>query len=429
MRGLLYVWSLVERFGASAISLVGNIALAAMLTPDDFGLVAMLSVFTSLVYSLIDCGMSDGLLRECAPSRCDFNTLFYFNVATGTAICLLFVVLSPCVACFFGRAELQPVTAMLGVGAVFSGLSIAQTARLRSMLRFRHVALINLGSIVLALTVALFMAWKGCRYWSLVELQVGFSFFYWLLLVVSSRWQLRWEFDVERFRQLWRFGVNLLLSTLVVQLSQNIVAALLGKFYSAVQAGFMGQAQKLQQAPVSALEVGVSNATYVLVAKEDACRQDEAFVRVYRMFTLLMLVGCALGIVLARPLIELIFPERWLPTVPYLRLLLCWAMVYPVGSYMSVMLKLRGRTGVLRNIIVIERVAIVIAALSLWRWGVSAMIMAFVLISALALVAYFHYVGRHSSLRPKRLFAIYFMNLFIALVLSSLVFFVFRVFV
>lgn len=401
------------------MSLVGNILLAALLTPDDFGLVAMLGVFTSLVYALIDCGMSDALLREQAPSWRDFNTLFFFNVAVGLTIALLFVALSPWVANLFGRDELQPVMAALGAGAVFSGMAIAQTTRLRSQLRFRRVAFINIGAISLALIVALLMAWQGMRYWALVELQVGFSVFYWLLLVIASRWQLRWEFDKARFKQLWRFGVNLLVSTLVVQVSQNIVAAVLGRFYSATQAGYMGQAQKLQQAPVAALEGGVSNATYVQVAKEtDPARQDQAFLHMFRIFTLVLLIGCGLGIVLSRPVISMLFPDRWLPTVPYLRLLLCWAMVYPLGGFMMVMLKLRDRTAIVRNIILVERVAIILAALLLWRWGVAAMLAAFIVISALAALCCFWQCSRVSTISLTRFIAIYFTHLLLSALIT-----------
>ena len=406
-----YFWSLTERFGASAVSLVGNILLAALLVPDDFGLVAMLGVFTSLVYALIDCGMSDALLREPEPSRRDFNTLFYFNVAAGLLIALLFVAMSPLVAWLYGRDELQPVMAVLGLGAVFSAMTIAQTTRLRSQLQFNRLALINIGAVSLALAVALLMAWCGLHYWALVELQVGFAAFYWLLLAVTSTWQLRWEFDTVRFRLLWRFGVNLLASTIIIQLSNNIVAALLGKFYNVTQAGYMGQAQKLQQAPIAALEGGVSNATYVQVAKlTDPEAQDQAYVRIYRIFTLILLVGCALGIVLARPLVGWLFPDRWLPTVPYLQLLLAWAMVYPLGGFFMVMLKLRDLTAVVRHIIIAERSAIILAALALWPWGVPAMIVAFTLISAFAALCYVWQIARVSTISPSRLLTIYLIN-------------------
>lgn len=414
MRLSHYIWSLVERFGASALSLIGNIALAAMLTPDDFGLIAMLGVFTSVVYALVDCGLSDGLLREANPSRRDFNTLFYFNVTVGVAIGLVFVLISPSVATLFHRTELRGVMSALGLGAVFCGLSISQATRLRSMMRFRHLAIINIASVAIALSASLLMAWHGCGYWSLVTLQVGYSLAYCLMLALSLRWELCWEFDVARFKQLWGFGVNLLFSTLVIHVSQNIIASVIGQHSSATQAGYMGQAQKLQQTPVSALETSVSNTTFVSVAKEPSSRQDAAFVRVYSLFTLALLTSCLMGIVLSKALISCIFPVRWMPVAPYLQLLLCWAMVYPVGNFLTVMLKLRNRTAAIRNIIVIERIAIIISALTLYRQGIPIMIGAFTIASLLAVLCYMWQCSQLSTIHLSQLVRIYLFNLLLA---------------
>lgn len=420
MKWAHYIWSLTERLGASAVSLVGNIVLARLLLPDDFGLVAMLGVFTAVSYALVDCGLSDGLLREAAPSRRDFNTLFFFNTAAALVVALLFVAAAPCVAALFRQPEAQPIMAVLGLGALFSGLSIAQATRLRSQMRFRHLALINIGAITAALAVAVVMAWRGMRHWALVELQVGFSAFYLLLLLLTSRWQLRWEFDVARFRQLWRFGVNLLCSAIVVQLSQNILASVLGRHYNATQAGYMGQAQKLQQTPVNAVEAGISNATFVLVSKQPtAALQDATFVRVFGRFCFVLTMLCGGAMALSEPLIECIFSARWLPAVSYLRLLLCWALVYPLGHYLMVLLKLRNATGVIRNIIVTERLAIIAAALLLHRWGVTAMIGAFALISAVAVVSYMRHCARRSGITVATLLAAYGSALFWAVLVAA----------
>ena len=86
MRLLHLLWALFERFGANIISFVGNIVLCYLLSPDDFGLLAMLGVFSALVFTLIDCGLGDALLMHKSPSRRDFNTVFYFNVAVGVLL-------------------------------------------------------------------------------------------------------------------------------------------------------------------------------------------------------------------------------------------------------------------------------------------------------------------------------------------------------
>ncbi len=337
MKLVYYIWSFIERFGTSLISFVGNLVLAYLLTPEHFGMVAMLGVFTSLISTLVDCGLSDGLLRESKPTDRDFNTLFFFNLATGIALALLYLALSPIVAWYLGQPELQPVMAVMGSGAILSGLSIAQMTRLRSQLRFRHVAAISVGSISITLVVAILMAANGCGYWSLVALQVGYSGFMVLLLALTTRWHLRWEFDVARFKQLWRFGVNLLVSTLFTQLSQNIFAFVFGKFYSPVQAGYMGQAQKLQQTPTNALEGAISSTSFVLIAKQtEPQARRKAIVRMLGYVTLANSLLCGALIGLGGVIIDILLPDRWLPTIPYLRLLAVWGLVVPDCSFWGI---------------------------------------------------------------------------------------------
>ncbi len=421
MKLIYYIWSFVERFGTSLISFAGNLVLAYLLSPADFGMVAMLGVFTSLIFTLVDCGLSDGLLRESNPTDRDFNTLFFFNLATGTALALLYLALSPLVAWYMGIPQLQPVMAVMGSGAVLSGLSIAQLTRLRSKLRFRHIAAINVGSITLALVVAVTMAVNDFGYWSLVALQVGYAGFIVLLLAITTRWHLRWEFDVARFKQLWRFGVNLLISTLFTQLSQNIFAFVLGKFYSPVQAGYMGQAQKLQQTPTNALEGAISTTSFVLIAKQtDPEARRQAILRMLGIVTLAVSLLCGTLIGLGGVIIDLLLPDKWLPTVPYLRLMAVWGLVYPVCNFMGIIFKLYDRTQVIRNVVIVEKALIVIAALVLYRWGIAAAILGATAISAAALCIYIHQASRVTSIPATRLLTTYLLNLLPAIPLAAL---------
>ena len=387
MKQRTYIWSAIERLGVSGISLLGNVVLALLLSPSDFGLIAMLGVFTSLVYALIDCGLADALLREEAPSNRDFNTLFYFNVAIGLLLWLVFVALAPMVAHFFAHPELQPIMSVLGASALFTGLSISQAARLRNQLHFQKLAFIGMGAIALALLVAVVMAWRGCGYWALVELQVGYAAFYFLFLLVGSHWSLRLEFDLPRFKQLWQFGANLLLSTIFTQVTQNILAFVLGKFYNPMQAGYMGQAQKMQQAPVNAIEGSISNAGYVLAAQSwQPEERQRSLRRSFALLTLSLSAACCGLLSVSAPLVTSLFPERWQPVIPYLRLLLCWGLVYPLNGYMMMVFKLAGRTALVRNVQIIEKSVIVAMALSLSHLGIPVMILSFVGVSLVSLL-------------------------------------------
>ena len=160
MRFVFFIWSLIERFGGNVVSLLGNVLLSYLLSPDDFGMVTMLGVFSSLIFVLIDCGMSDGLLRMKEPSRKDFNTIFYFNLGVGVLLFLAYALIAPWVAQFLGYPQLRAILTTLGVGAIFSGLTITQITKLRSQLHFRRLAGLNISAISLALCV-------GVRFWTL----------------------------------------------------------------------------------------------------------------------------------------------------------------------------------------------------------------------------------------------------------------------
>lgn len=417
---MYFIWSLVERFGTSAISLVGNLVLAYVLMPEDFGLVASLAVFTSVQYALIDCGMSDGLLSMSRPTRRDFNTVFYFNVVVGTALCLTYVLLAPWVAEWFGRWELCAMMRAFGVGALLSGLTIAQMTRLRSQLQFRKIAIINLCAVSLALAVAVVMALLGCRYWALVELQVGYTAWVLMGLLVSSNWQLRWEFDVACFKRLWHFGVNLLCSTLLTQISQNIFTTLLGKYYHQVQAGYMLQAQKLQQTPVNALEMSLSGTSMVLIAKsEQPAERSRLVLRMFGVVSLAVAVLCGWLLAVSHPVIDVLFKDAWLPVVPYFRLMLLWGMVYPMGNFMMVVFKLFNRTSVIRNVLLVEKSLVIALAWWLYRYGVVVMIAGATSLSLLSLLWYMSMAQRVTGIAMRQWLSIYAGNVLLGLTLAA----------
>lgn len=399
----------MERFGTNIVSLGGNIILSYLLLREDFGLVAMLAVFSNLIFVFVDCGLSDGILMHEKPSNREFNTVFYFNMATSISLCLVFCAISPLVAQFFQRQELESIMVFLGIGAIISGSSISQVTKLRSQLQFKKVAIFNIASVTLALIVAIIMALEGLGYWALVELQVGYSFFFLLLLILFSKWNLKIEFDVERFKQLWKFGVNLLFSTFITQVSQNIFTFVLGKYYNPIQAGYMWQAQKLQQAPTNSLEMSISSTSYVLIAKntnDDDKRHN--FIKMFGIFTFVNSLFLFLMLSISFPFIQSIFPEKWYPCIPYLQVLLVWALIYPVNSFMMILFKIFNLTNIIRNTLIFEKTGIVVSAFALYAFGVYAILCAAIAFSTITFLLYCWFALKHIGIKPLQLLKIYF---------------------
>ena len=427
MKVFYYIWAFIERFGANLISLGGNIALSYLLSPHDFGLVAMVAVFSSLITVLVDCGFIDALLMNENPSDRDFNTAFYFNVGMGVLLFFLFLAISGPLSRFFGHEELRGILIAMGGGAIFSGLNVAQMTKLRARLQFRRAATINLAAITTAVVVGLVMAACGMRYWALVQVQVGYAVYYFLLLVLFSKWNLRLEFDVVRFKQMWKFGVNLLLSYIVGVVSQNIFTFILGKFYNPVQAGYMGQGQKLQQTPINSVEGSISQTSYVLIAKKKT--QDEQRDEIKRMFGVMTMTNstvCAVLLCLSAPLIGCVFSEKWLPVIPYFRLMLVWGLVVPICNFLIVVFKLFDRTSVIRNVQCIEKTMLVIVALALYPFGINVMMGGVITLSFLTFMAYVFFAWKVSGIEIKTFLLTMLSNVLIAMSACGITFAVVR---
>lgn len=312
---------------------------------------------------------------------------------------------------------------IFGIGAIISGLNIAQMTKLRSKLEFKKIALINMGSALSSLIVSVIMAKLGFGYWALVALQVCYSMFNLLYLILFSKWHLRLEFDVYRFKQLWHFGMNLLLSTLVTQMSRNIFAFVIGKYCAPAQAGYIGQAQKLQETPTNSLESTISVTSYVLIAKNKKdSDKSNGFIQMFDVMTFVNTMFCALLLSLSLPIIDFVFPEKWLPVVPYFRMMLCLGLISPVCNFMMVIFKLFNKTSIIRNVLLIEKTFVIIFAFLLYPFGFFAIIGAAIVLSVITFLLYMYYASKIGKINKKDFIKIYSENIAIGAVIGSLVY-------
>lgn len=398
------MWTALERFGANVISLVGNIVLSYFVTQKDFGIVSALSIFTSIVFVFTDCGLSDGIMRYKDAKRKDFNTLFWFNVLMGVVLLLLFNIMAPFMANYFEVPEVEGVMRFFGVGALVGSMLIAQETKLRYSLEFSKLTRVNLLAVFSGVMSGILMGYLGFGYWSIAFVYVGYRFFALVYLMIFTKWEVRFEFSLDTFKDLWRFGVNLMLSVLTSQIAQNIYGFILGKYYSMVQTGYFGQAQKLQHSPTYALESTISTTSYALLTKEpDEERLRTSALSMYGVALFVMMSFVGLFFSLSFPIIDILYAERWLPVVPYLRLLLILGLFQALSRFMQMLLKVYDCTKYIRNIVIVENMTIILSAYMLYSCGVLVMLTSSILISMVMLNVYALFVSKVSGIRCLQL--------------------------
>src|SRR5690606_23983886 len=163
-----YSWSAINKFGCQLIGFVGNVFIARLLTPDDYGLVAMLSIFIGIAWNFTESGFADGLIKKANADELDFSTIFVYNVFIGCILYAILYVLAPFVADFFHRRELEGILRVIALSVVFRALTIVEVTKLRKELQFKTIAIVFVISTFLSTFLGYLLALNGYGYWSIV---------------------------------------------------------------------------------------------------------------------------------------------------------------------------------------------------------------------------------------------------------------------
>lgn len=317
------VWASLDRLGILALQFIVNVILARLLTPADFGYIGMIAIFLAVSQVFIDGGFGSALIQKKEPTDEDYSTIFYFNIGVSVFIYAILFFCAPWIASFFHLPLLTEILRILGLTLIINALAFVQNNRLRKQLSFRSMAWINVGSYLFASLIAILMAFNGFGVWSLVFLQVIYSFVQNVLLWTVVRWFPLKKFSIKAFRLLFGFGGYILASNIIQEICRNLQGLVIGRLFSASQLGYYTQAKKLDDVFCYTLPQILVQVIFPLYARfqDNLQRLNEILglsMRIvsYFIFPLMMLL-----IIIADPLIYFIFGEKWIMAVPYFRIL------------------------------------------------------------------------------------------------------------
>lgn len=318
------IWAAIDRMGTMVVQFIVNLILARwLLMPEDFGYIGMLAIFISVSQTLVDGGFGSALIQKKAPSQEDYSTIFYWNVLFSAILYLILFLVSPLVASFFNMPLLCDVLRVLGLVIVINSLTIIQNNRLRKQLAFRTIALVNVGSLMLAAVIAIYIAYKGYGVWSLVAMQLLYGIFQNCFLWGVVRWHPSLQFSLSSLKSLFSFGGYLLASNILQEICKNMQGLIIGKKFSATQMGYYSQAKKLDDVCSYALPNIIVQVIFPLYSRfqddhEKLCDLLGISIRLiaYLIFPLMLLL-----ILIAEPLILFLYGDKWIFSVPYFQIL------------------------------------------------------------------------------------------------------------
>ena len=259
-------WSFIDNIASSGITFLVGLVLARLLTPKEYGIMAMIAVFIAVSNSIIDSGFSNALIRKTRIERVDYNTVFYFNLTVSILIYTLLYLAAPAISVFFKESVLVEIIRILGLVLIINAFSVIPRTQFVRDVNFKTQTKVSLISSISSGVFGIGMALGGMGVWSLVGQQLSRQFLNTLFLWIYSKWYPVWEFSRKSFKELFEFGSKLLLSGLLDTIYKNIYYIIIGRFYTSAQLGQYTRADQFNMIFSSNLTSVVQRVSYPVLS-------------------------------------------------------------------------------------------------------------------------------------------------------------------
>lgn len=349
-------WTFSQQFSSQIISFGVSIILARLLSPSEFGLIGMLSIFIAVGSSLMDSGMTSSIIRTQNADQKDYSTVFIINMAGSIVIYAIVFFAAPYIASFYGHPVLKDIVRVYSITFVLSAFMGVQSAKLTKEMNFKVQMTIQIPSVIGGGILGILLAYNGYGVWSLVYMNVFQAFLFSVQHWFYSGWRPDLKFDSERFKHHFNFGYKITLAGLIGTIYTNIFTVIIGKI-SASELGFYSRAMSVKQLPISNLTAALGKVTYPLFASinDDDVKLKNVYKRLIQQVIFWIVPLLILLIVIAEPFFRFLFTEKWLPAVPYFQILCVTGMLFPLQSYNYNIIKVKGRTDITLKMQIIKK--------------------------------------------------------------------------
>ena len=389
-------WSFTERFGTQVIQFIFSIIMARLLMPEEFGLIAMLSIFVAMGNTFVNSGFGQALIQKQDSNHIDECSIFYFNILVAIFATIILFFCAPLIADFYDQPELAPMSRVLSLIFIFNALGLIQRTLLNKKLEFKTQLKVSLSASLISGIISIWFAFNGFGVWSLIALYLCNDFFNTLFLWLLSSWRPSLIFSMYSLKSMFSFGSKLFIVSLTNSVFVNLHQLIIGKFFSPSALGFYSRADSLYKYPVVILNSVVSQVSFPVFSKiQDDKKQLKLLVRrslkTITLITFPLMIGVA---VVANPLIEVLLTKKWLPSTFYLQLLCVIGMLYPILAINLNALNAQGRSDLYLKIDIINKILILIIIFITYRFGITAMIIGQIVNSLFSYFLYSYYTGK-----------------------------------
>ena len=379
-----FLWRLAERMGAQGVQFVVSIVLARLLVPEVYGLVALVTVFTTILQVFVDSGMGNALVQKKDADDLDFSSVFYFNMFMCIVLYAVMFFCAPLIAKFYDK-PLTALVRVISLTLIISGVKSIQHAYVSKHMLFKRFFFATLGGTIFSAFLGIFIAYKGGGAWALVAQNLSNSAIDTCILWITVKWRPKRMFSFKRLKGLFSFGWKLLASSLLDTGYNQLRSLIIGKVYSASDLAYYNKARNFPQMIITNINTSIDSVLLPSMSKvQDSKEAVKSMTRramktsTYVMGPLLIgLASCG------KAVISLLLTDKWLPSYPYMVIFCITFMFYPLHTANLNAIKAMGRSDLFLKLEIIKKVVGIISILITFKISVMAMALSLLVVSVL----------------------------------------------
>ena len=394
-------WTFIQNIAVRALGVVFTIILARLLTPEDYGLIGMLSIFIAISDVFIQSGFGQALVQKSDCSDDDFSTAFYFNVTVSVCIYVVLFVCAPSIASFYHEPQLVALTRVLSLNFILGSFNIVQQSRLTKAMNFKPLAQLSLIATSISGVIGVSMAYAGFGVWSLVAQTLSATMLRVIVFPFFTKWHPNRPFNKKSFKHLWGYGSKILVTGVLEVVIRNLSNIVIGRYYDKGQVGYFSKARNFADVPAMMMSSVLGTVTFPLLSEiqEDKSRHTAVYNKVTLNTIVLTFPIMILMSLLAEPIVIILFTEKWAPCIPMLQAFLLARMFLPLNMINASVLQSTGATKLYMSLYFITGPISLIAVLVTIPFGALAMAWATLAYNVIYYLVFTIVIGRRINYR------------------------------
>jgi O-antigen/teichoic acid export membrane protein len=387
------------------IGLGFGIYFARVLSQDDYGLVAMLAIFTGIASSIINCGFSTALINKQNVAHEDYNAVFWFTFFAGLILYVILFFCAPLIASFYEEPKLISLSRVIFISFFIAGLGIVPQTILLKTLMVKRQAIIDTIALLISCIIGLGLAIKGYAYWAIAVQSVIFISLSAILRLIVVPWKPSLNFNFSPLKQMFSFSIKLFLTNIFIQINTYIFSVILGKFFGKADLGQYDRGQRWVAMGNTFISGMINYVTQpILVQINDDKERQVGVLRKLMRFGAFISFPLVLGLAFCgEEFILITVGEKWLPSVPILQLFCIWGSVGFLMTLFTNLIFTQGKSGIYMNVTIIVGSLQIITIFCLLRLGLGIipMLIGYITVYFIGLFIWYYYVWKLIGLRLK----------------------------